>query len=175
MTRARVLLVAGLAWASLASAEEIADAPAVTAAQAPVAAAPTVPFACPQEGRVGTSAPTDYHEGADARCVAEGTLAVLYGPDGAPLPRMTKVGPGWYFSAEGYRLADTAFRQVQRERSACRDELAARGDVPLPGVPVAPPALSSGKGWPSGVVIAVGVASVLVGGLAGCYAAGGCR
>lgn len=151
-----------------------ADAPALEAAQSP-STEPPAPFACPEEGRVGTSAPADYHEGPDARCVAEGTLAVLYGPDGAPLPRMTKVGPGWYFSAEGYRLADTAFRQVQRDRKACREELAARREVPLPGVPVAPPALASGNGWPSGVVIAVGVAGVLLGGLAGCYATGGCR
>lgn len=171
MRTAALLLVALLT--PVARGEEVADAPALVAAQAPGAPASDAPFVCPEEGRVAGDAPADYHEGADARCVAAGSLAVLYGLDGTPLPRMTRVGPGWYFNVAGYRLADEQFRRVQRERNACRDELARQ--VPLPGVPVAPPVVAAGRRWPTGVVVAGAVLGLALGGYVGCRVSGGCR
>lgn len=151
------------------------DAPVVDAAQAPHAGEPS-PFVCPVYGRTTGEAPPDYPAAPDARCVAEGSMAVLYGPDGQPLQRMTRVGPGWYLTAEGYRLADEAFRQVQRERTACRHELAGRPvEVPLPGVPVAPPVVAAKGSVSLPVALAVGVVAVLAAGYGGCRAAGGCR
>ncbi|RKH13784.1 hypothetical protein D7X74_21290 [Corallococcus sp. CA047B] len=149
-----------------------ADAPVAGAAQAPTTAAPT-PFECPQEGRgEGATAPSDYHAQPDARCVTGG-LVTLYGPDGKPYAQMTKVGPGWYLTAEGYRLADAAFRRVQAERDAARAELSGR--QALPGVPVrSAPAAASAR-WPTPVVVGAAVVGLLVGGFVGCRATGGCR
>lgn len=123
-------------------------------------------------------APVDLDTAPDALEVSSG-LVWLTLSDGTPAPRATRVPAGLYLTAAGLaNLEASVAREVsslRRERNVCRDELAARRDVPLPGVPVAPPALASARGWPSGVVIAVGVAGVLLGGYAGCYASGGCR
>lgn len=123
-------------------------------------------------------APVDLSPAPDALEVSSG-LVWLTLADGTPAPKATRIPAGLYLTAAGLtNLEASVDREVgtlRRDLKACREELAARRDVPLPGVPVAPPALASGKGWPSGVVIAVGVAGVLLGGLAGCYAAGGCR
>lgn len=148
------------------------DAPVLAAAQQTPTEAPA-PFECPASGRVEGDAPPDYHRAPDARCVAEGSMAVLYGPDGMPLSRMTRVGPGWYLTAEGYRLADDAFRRVQRERDECRAQAAQL--VPTPGVPVTPIVISKGSGWPTGVVVGAAVVGVLAGGYLGCRVGGGCK
>ena len=157
---------------ALLAALAVATSPAVAVAQTSASPA-DAPFACPEEGRVPGEAPQDYHQGADARCIAEGSMAVLYGPDGLPLKRMTRVGPGWYFTGPGYALADEQFRRVQRERKACEEELA-KARVPVPGVPVAPAVIGK-QGWPTGVVVGAAVVGVLAGGYLGCRAGGGCK
>jgi hypothetical protein len=166
--RAALALLALLAATAGAAPQ---DAPVAATAQAPVAVQPA-PFECPQEGLVaGATAPPDYHAAPDARCVAGG-LVTLYGANGKPFAQMTRVGPGWYLTSEGYRAADGAFRRVQRERDAARAELAARQP---PGVPVREaPAVTPAR-WTTPVLVGVAVTSLLVGGLVGCRVAGGCR
>ncbi|NBD11845.1 hypothetical protein [Corallococcus silvisoli] len=144
------------------------DAPVATSAQA------SSPVGCPEEGRAqAAAAPPDYHSGPDARCVAGG-LVTLYGPDGQPYGQMTRVGPGWYLTAEGYRLADAAFRRAQEQRDAARAELAARGP-PLPGVPVREVPTAMSARWSTPVLVGLAVVTFAAGGFVGCRAAGGCR
>lgn len=133
-------------------------------------------FRCPTEGRLDDRrAPSDFPSRPDARCVVGGLLYFV-GADGTPYPQMTRVGPGWYFSAKGYRQADELFQRRGRERDtaearatasagACAKAPEACGTSSTTAAPA--PEVKGGSSA-TGVLVALGV-GLLVGAVGGAY------
>lgn len=131
-------------------------------------------FRCPAEGRLADAkAPSDFPVRPDARCVTGGLLYFV-GPDGTPYPQMTRVSPGWYFTAAGYEQANALFQRRGTERdtmvakaqavsAACAKKPDVCGTATTPAVEQ-PPATDA---RPVFLAFAVGAGVGLVLGIAG--------
>lgn len=129
-----------------------------------------------QDGRV-VAAPADLSPAPEALEVSHG-LVWLVLADGTPAKSATRVPAGMYVTAAGVANLDVSFGReaaaLRAERDRLRDELA-RARAPLPGVPVAPPAVGEARRWPTAVLVGGLVLGLVAGGYVGCRVGGGCR